>query len=92
MKLPITHLLFRKVSGIVAIKQPEQANPKMNIGVFNESMGTQPQLSFLKASQSETIRQVKYNDIDEGNTDVGRGTRTVPNTQDFWTGDPLANG
>lgn len=89
MKLPITYLLFRKVSGMVAIKQPERANPKMNIGVFNENMGSQKQLNFLKSTQPETIRPVQYNDLDEGNMDVGRGTRIIPETKDYWVGDPL---
>lgn len=74
---------------MVGIKQPDQANPKMNIGVFNEMMGSQKQLNFLKSAQPETIREVKYNDYDLGNTDVGRGTRDIPNTQDYWVGDPL---
>lgn len=89
MKLPITHLIFRKVSEMVAIKQPEKSNPKMNIGLFHEAMGSQKQLNFLKSTQPETIRQVKYNDQDEGNMDVGRGTRIIPETKDYWVGDPL---
>lgn len=89
IKLPITHLLFRKVSGMVAIKQPEQANSKMNLGLFNENMGSRSQLNFLQASQPETIREIKYNDTDAGNMDVGKGTRLIPDTKDFWVGDPL---
>lgn len=74
---------------MVAIKQPEQANAKLNIGIFNENMGSCPQLNILKSAKPETDRQIKYNDADQGNMDVGRGTRLIPETKDFWVGDPL---
>lgn len=74
---------------MVGIKAPEQANPSLNLGIFQEAMSSQKQLDFLKATQPETIKHVKYNDQEQGNMDVGRGTLTIPNTKDFWVGDPL---
>jgi len=87
MNLPKTFLLFRQVSGLVSIKQPEQANSKLNVGVFSENTGSMDQLDFLKSAAHETLKTVKYNDIDQGNIDVGKGTRDIPNTADYWLGD-----
>lgn len=89
MKLPITHLIFRNISAQVGIKRPDMANPKINIGIFNENMGSQKQLDFLKSSQPETIREIKYNDVDQGNMDYGKGTLTIPDSKDYWVGDPI---
>jgi len=89
MKLPKTFLLFRRVSAEVAIKQPEHPTPKLNVGLFHERMGTQPQLNFLKALQPETSKQVIYSEFDIGKTDTGRGKKDIPDTKDFYIGEML---
>lgn len=89
MKLPITHLLFRKVSNVVAIKNVDRGNPKLNIGLFNENMGSIKQLEFLKTTQSENIKPIKFNEHEYGNTDVGRGTNVIPETKDYYMGEFL---
>lgn len=89
LKLPITHLLFRNVSGQVAIKGVDRGNLKLNLGVFNENMGSIKQLDFLKSAQRETMKEIKFNDIDQGNMDYGKGTLDIPDSKDFWVGDPI---
>jgi hypothetical protein len=89
MRLPATFQLFRRVSQLVGIKPIQKANPKLDIGIQNENMGSYKQLDFLKAVKPQTVKKVTINDFEDGNMDYGQGTRLIPETKDFWMGDPL---
>lgn len=89
MKLPITHLIFKRVSAMVALKNPEIPNPKTNIGVFSEHMGNVQQIDMLKTLQKNSIKNQIMYDIEEGNIDSRTGSLVIDDNKDFWVGEPL---
>lgn len=89
MRLPQTYLLFRILSGIVALKNPEIPNPKINIGMFSEHMGNFKQIDMLKTLQKNSIKNQVMYDVEEGNIDSRTGSMVIDDNKDFWVGEPL---
>jgi|LGVF01.2.fsa_nt_gb hypothetical protein len=90
MRFPSSKAITRKVGEMVLVKKPQQPNRKMNVGLFSEFMGSIRQMPIIKALQPQNNVPPTKDTIDNvGSSDTGKGTKLIPETKDFWLGDPL---
>jgi dihydroxyacetone kinase len=85
MRFPSVWQVVRQVAGRL-LPEIQKPNQKLNVGIFNENMGSNPQMEFY----TQTYKPVINTSIDSSHLyEAGRGEIIVPASMDYYTGEVL---
>jgi hypothetical protein len=81
---PFAKIASTRTLSIPSIQEP---NPVLNVGLFNENMGSVAQVNFLNLQLPKISN---YNGVDTSyNSETGKGSIYIPDNKEFYEGEPL---
>lgn len=85
--------IMQGIARISVLINPEIPNKKLNVGIFNEFMGSLPQIPILRTIKKQNLVTPEINkDYETGSLITERGALDIKPTKDFYFGEYLNSG